>query len=537
MTRIWALLLLCAAAVSLLDQGARASVLTRPPQEGKAVYLLGDCGARMLAPGGVGTIAEADGARWIVEQRGENTLSLRAFGGRAWLGVRNGGVHISADLAPEERAWTWQDEGEGRFRLRPALLGQRALALGPDGAVLTPPGGCETLFSFDQFPVHSPGRRTLHVDGEAGGGRSGEDGSAGAPFRSINAAVRSARPGDRILVHPGEYREAVAFPKALSGKPQAWVVIESAITHAAKVIPPPGAAGFELLGDFVEVHGFEVVNPGDEPCIKIDWGSSHQRVMENFAHDCGGGGVTVARSDHTWIEGNVVARTSFRNPYVMSGISIWQPRAADRAPGPHIVIRRNISYGNENRVPGKKATDGNGVIIDDTRNKQMGSKAGPFLFPTLIEDNLVFANGGSGVRVLLSDNVTIRRNTSYMNLHRQEDTTWRGEIMNVLSADTLFENNLAVANTDFHPQNYALFDSAREVKGRWRGNLAYSWPMEGRTFRQISTAAGPPEGNLLGVRPEFANPRLDALADFRMVGQAGASAGVGARMELLPELR
>jgi len=535
MPRNWGVLLV-ALGLACVPAAANASVLASAPQDGKAVFLLSACDGRALTPAGLALPAGSDEGRWLAMRQGENGFSLRAYGEEAWLGVRDGEVRIAADLTPEERLWNWRAIGDGQFQLSPALLPMRMLEAQAQRPALSQGGGCATRFSFDPFPVLTPTRRTLHVDAGAGG-RGGEDGSEAAPFRSITAALGRVRPGERILVHPGEYREAVLFPKALSGKRDAWIVLQSAITHAARIIPPPDAAGVDVQGDFVEVHGFEVINPGEESCIKIDWGSSYQRVVENFVHDCGGGGVVVARSDHSWIEGNLVARTSARNRYVMSGISIWQSRVSDRAPGYHNVIRRNISYGNENRVPGKQATDGNGIVVDDLRNRQMGSTAGPFPFATLVEDNLVFDNGGSGVRILLSDKVTVRRNTSYMNLRLQDNTSWRGEIMNVLSADTLFEQNLAVANTDEHPQNYALFDSGREPRVRWRGNLGYSWPLQGRSFRQIGGAPAMQENNLLGVRPMFASPRLDGLADFRVTGLDGAAGEVGARMELLPELR
>ena len=38
-----------------------------------------------------------------------------------------------------------------------------------------------------------------------------------------------------------------------------------------------------------------------------------------------------------------------------------------------------------------------------------------YTFPTLVENNLVYSNGGKGIQIQLSDNVTIRNNTAYHN--------------------------------------------------------------------------------------------------------------------------
>ena len=53
--------------------------------------------------------------------------------------------------------------------------------------------------------------------------------------------------------------------------------------------------------------------------------------------------------------------------------------------------------------------------MDDFHNSQNGSAAGNYPFTTLVENNLVYGNGGKGIQVFLSDNVTIRNNTAYFN--------------------------------------------------------------------------------------------------------------------------
>jgi hypothetical protein len=62
----------------------------------------------------------------------------------------------------------------------------------------------------------------LHVNDDA---PEGGDGSAGAPFRSIQEAIDRAGPGTQVLVGDGIYHEAVTFPA--SGTAGAWIQVKA----------------------------------------------------------------------------------------------------------------------------------------------------------------------------------------------------------------------------------------------------------------------------------------------------------------------
>ncbi len=66
-------------------------------------------------------------------------------------------------------------------------------------------------------------QRTLHVDVNA---PAGGDGSAAEPFQSIQEAVDSAGPGDRVLVADGLYREEVTLSSG--GTPGQWLQVIAA---------------------------------------------------------------------------------------------------------------------------------------------------------------------------------------------------------------------------------------------------------------------------------------------------------------------
>lgn len=530
--REWVWFGLVMSAVSCATAPAATGSYLPTPEEDKAVFLVNACHGMAVTQTGVQRPAALqDQHRWLLRAAELGSWKLEAY--------KADSSAYSAELT--RRRWSFEPAGMGAFRLRAVSPSRPTLRLGASGALtLGSNEGCESVFRFEQFPQRSPFTHTVWVDSRTA---VGGDGSGERPFRTIQGALEQAAPGWRILVRSGEYPEAIELPKKRSGSPDAWLVLESEFTHGARIRPPETApAAFDLRADYVEFHGFDITSPGSGPCISLDGFSKHQRIVENFAHDCGGGGIVAARGDHRWIEGNIIARTSRRNRYQMSGISIWQPSATDHEPGFHNVVRRNISYANDNIQQGAlAASDGNGIIIDDFRHTQFQSRNGPFSFPTLVEDNLVFGNGGSGIRVLLSDGVRVRHNTSYRNQQRVDETSWRGEIMNLHSSNNLFERNIAVADTSAHRENHALFEAGAGNQGvRWVLNLAYATPNALALHRREQGGSSTHDPSLHGVQPIFARPVLDAAADLTLVEARPPLADLssyGARMELLPPLR
>jgi hypothetical protein len=63
----------------------------------------------------------------------------------------------------------------------------------------------------------------VYVNGNAS---AGGNGSATAPFRTIQEGVNHAKPGTQVLVADGIYREAVTFP--VSGSPNNWIQVKAA---------------------------------------------------------------------------------------------------------------------------------------------------------------------------------------------------------------------------------------------------------------------------------------------------------------------
>ena len=140
--------------------------------------------------------------------------------------------------------------------------------------------------------------------------------------------------------------------------------------------------------------------------------------------------------------------------------------------GFHNVVRNNICFGNRViDLPGNPEpahTDGNGIIIDDFRNTQLPDvgqygqlksrkSATNYVFNTLVENNLSYGNGGKGIHIFLSDNVTVRNNAAHWN-NRDElnPGTWRGELSNFLGSNNIWVNNIGIANPAINGSNTAI---------------------------------------------------------------------------------
>ncbi|MEO1774044.1 MAG: cadherin-like domain-containing protein [Pseudomonadota bacterium] len=373
-------------------------------------------------------------------------------------------------------------------------------------------------------------------------GSNANDGSASAPFETIQHAVNSGlQPGDEIVVRPGTYTEQIWI--TADGAEDAYITIRSEVPGAAEIRPPDGAySTVNLRSNYVVVEGFDIVGGGGHG---IDAESVHHtKILNNVIHNSGGSGIQYNYSDFIHIEGNVTHSNASTNGFHTSGISLYQNRniSDDVEDGQfRNVVKDNISYNNiEGPTILTEHTDGNGIIIDDFRNTQVapgggdlrqGPAFGEYVGETLVEGNLVYENGGKGIQVYLSDNITVRNNTAYNNnLDNVNPGTWRGELSNAQSSNNTWVNNIAVTDPDVNVHNNAIADTSHSGYVNenivWENNLTFSGT-EGEP--SINSNNGPilsSDGNLIGVDPRFVDPEN---GDFRLQSDSPAiDAGTGA---------
>jgi parallel beta-helix repeat protein len=310
-----------------------------------------------------------------------------------------------------------------------------------------------------------------------------------APFKNIQRGADLVNAGDTVFVMNGTYTNICAACDVVNinraGTSAAWIVFMPLVGHTP-IISFTGWQGikFEPNAAYIEVKNFIV--SGNNANIKLadaliqpagctnPMGSSnpiyngngiaadgrkgttkrphHLRVVNNTIFDCGGGGVSMIQSDYVTIENNLIYNNSWYTIYGASGISCWQNWNFDTQAGYHFVIRNNRCYGNQlfvKWIGSCTISDGNGIIIDDSRNTQNGSNLGIYTGKTLIANNICYQNGGSGIHTYESDNVDVVNNTAY---HNSVSVEIKGEIFANSSKNIRFFNNIIVP-LDNEPAN------------------------------------------------------------------------------------
>ena len=294
---------------------------------------------------------------------------------------------------------------------------------------------------------------------------NGNDTSAGTsskPWRTIQHADSSSRqPGDCIMVAPGTYEARVLIQNGGNAPtPTGYVVYRCEALDACHVLAPSSGHlwGFSNKGNFVVVDGFEVDGNNAlkadgiaDACFGSDaatYGtgrsSHHIWILNNIIHHCGLSGVAFNNKEWYYVEQNIVYHNSWTSGYQGSGIDFvvvqciekqnkacasgatysggtgtYVPSGMDLTymPSFHNVVSGNIVYDNmissTNPVGCGAHTDGNGIIMDTFFD--MATLSIVYPYQTLVSNNISFSNGGRGVHVFRTSNVTIANNTAFGN--------------------------------------------------------------------------------------------------------------------------
>ncbi len=238
------------------------------------------------------------------------------------------------------------------------------------------------------------------------GGNDSNDGSANAPWATIQHAVDTILPGDTIWVHQGSYAGARIEQ---SGQEDAWKTLMAAPGENS-VLDRPGPANRH--GSILELEtwsGSGTVNywiiQGLEVTGADGWGidmrgnentHSHYLIVRgNRVHDNGwaGGktGIFTAFVDDVLVENN--------HSYHNGEHGIYLSNSGDRP-----VVRGNSLYENAAcglHINGDIDLGGDGIISDG-----------------LVENNVIYANGADGCAAINMDGVTdtlVRNNLLYHN--------------------------------------------------------------------------------------------------------------------------
>ena len=303
-------------------------------------------------------------------------------------------------------------------------------------------------------------------------------------LKTLQKAADKTLAGDTVFVMNGTYVKDNSWSSDVvaetsSGTAEKWIVWMNYPGHQPLISFDCWRA-FNIQGSYIEVNGLTVKGNNSnitlqqalnqpKSCanptgsydgrfngngISVDGRNGarfhHFRVKNCTVYDCGGAGITFIQSDYITIENNIIYNCSWYTVWASSGISLWQNWNSDNETGVKNFIRNNVCYGNRQYVPAIAFncgfTDGNGIIIDDSENTQNGSTLGSYKGRTLIENNIVYKNGGSGIHTYKSKHVDIVNNTAYHN--NQSPELNGGEIFPNASDDIRIFNNILVASAN-----------------------------------------------------------------------------------------
>lgn len=265
------------------------------------------------------------------------------------------------------------------------------------------------------------------------------------------------------------------------------LTLEDALAQPGSCSDPAGQVSPKFNGSGISIEG------------RTNGNHVHHITVSNCEiFECAGGGAGSMEADYLVYENNLIYNNCWYTIYGNSGISNLNSWNYDDHSSVEysMIIRNNILYGNRLFVPWTgpcKIYDGNGIIIDSETNE--GKSFPAYSGRTLIENNVVFDNGGRGIHVYKSANVDIINNTSYFNGKSPE----------------ISDGEITVQNAS----NIRVFNNIMVARDGERANLRYQSPTNitfGNNLIYNATSAKigfTNETDIVGQNPEFMDPDLD----------------------------
>ena len=283
--------------------------------------------------------------------------------------------------------------------------------------------------------------------------------SISAPLKTIGAGQNLASPGDTIFIMNGNYIPAATIQLNKSGTADKYITYKAYAGHKPKFFFTGSIwNAITINGSYIVLEGIEIQGNNQNLTYadafasyndKLAGGTNnnlyaiyntngisiggpnteskfpHHVVIRNCKiHDFPGGGLSSIQADYTTFEGNTVYNNAWYMMYGGSGISILTPFDSDANTGYKNIVRNNICYNNRTTIPWisqKRLSDGNGIIIDvNLRPYNSTATDKPYKGRTLVENNVSYNNGGSGIHAYDAAHIDIINNTAYNNAQIME---------------------------------------------------------------------------------------------------------------------
>jgi hypothetical protein len=323
-------------------------------------------------------------------------------------------------------------------------------------------------------------------------GSDSNNGSSGAPWATLqHADSMNVGAGSCINVAPGTYNGVLIHNGGNAATSTGYVVYRCQQMDQCIVIGNGGYNGtssFDTVRttngtppNYVQIDGFEMVGQGTFYPVAVNVyngdnsskiAGHHIWVLNSIIHGFGQSGIQFNNSEYEYaIHNTLYGNSNTTCDAQGSGISVvgsktlpgYTPTADDETNpnsllGPtwqvgssffHIVVEWNVTYNNALTQCGSASnpydTDGNGIIFDT--NSSFAGNTGGYTSPMLAAFNISYNNGGGGIHVFRSSNVTVANNTCYNNyLDPYNNGSARACLDDSGGSAVTFINNIAVTN-------------------------------------------------------------------------------------------
>jgi parallel beta-helix repeat protein len=254
-------------------------------------------------------------------------------------------------------------------------------------------------------------------------------------FATVGAAIKASRPGDRILVRPGLYEEALIVDKPLEilgDGPVPDIEIRARGAHTLQFKASIGRVanltlrqaggqgtwyGVDITQGRLDLEGCDITSQTG-PCVGIHDGAD-PRLRRNHIHDGKTAGVIIYDDGRGTLEDNDIASNSYSGVQIQTGgdPTLRRNQIHDGKTAGVIVHENGRGTLEDNDIAGNTYS---GVAIkaggDPTlRRNQIhdGKQDGVYVYENgrgTLEDNEITGNGYTGVTIKTGGDPTLRHN-------------------------------------------------------------------------------------------------------------------------------
>jgi hypothetical protein len=300
-------------------------------------------------------------------------------------------------------------------------------------------------------------------------GNDGGAGSSAAPFQSIQKGVSVLNPGDTLDVEAGTYPAGFIIgwdpPNSglysqIAGTPQAPITIQADPSAAPGSVIISGQNnkthdGIDFEGgdpsgcNWITVKGFTIDNASGSITragIRISGGNSNVSLIDNVTTNCGTWGIFSSFSTNLLVQGNTCSDSQSQHGIYISNSDVGATVEGNTVFGnalQGIEFNGDASQGGVGIDSGELVQDniiydngGNGINCDGLVNSR-------------IQNNVIYSNGNNGISLYQIDAATGSTGNVIVNNTILDPSQWAIKLQNASTGNTIY-NNILYASSSSH---------------------------------------------------------------------------------------